>query len=208
MTCWRRPLRKYRSPRKLSGVYHVQIREGVHAVRAFNLTADQVRGRFIAPLTGSELFTVEDHEFDPRKTRLTILDGRELRPDQISMGRGWPNAEKYSTDVTVEMLEQPQPAQVLARPQATDQLKERLIGRLSAGEITLLEIVELAATLTPGQRVSEQVAISELAVWELLHQETAELQQDGDVLSSDDWQQTLLALGSWLRVTDVTLTLA
>ena len=179
-------------------MYHVQLRESVHVVRAFNLTAEEVRNRYLSLLAAGSPFMLEGHEWEPRKTRLLIYEGPELRPDQIAMGRGWPTVERSGTDVTKELLAQPPTTSAGERVPEVDQLKERLIGRLSADEIELSEILRMVAGLMPGHRVSEQLAATEQAVWELLHQGQAQLQEHGVVVAKESWQHTLLAVDTWL----------
>jgi hypothetical protein len=85
-------------------MFHAEIREGTHVVREFNLDERALWVRYLAPLMGDGNFVREGHEWIPRKTRIKILEGPELRPDQISMGRGWPNAQRGGTDVTQPVM--------------------------------------------------------------------------------------------------------
>lgn len=46
-----------------------------------------------------------DKDFEPRDSRLVILEGPELADSDLSMGRGWSNAEKASENVTRRLVE-------------------------------------------------------------------------------------------------------
>jgi hypothetical protein len=81
-------------------MFHVEIRMGMHYVREFNLDERVLWVRFLAPLMEGRTFTLEGHDYEPRTTKIVILDGPKLRADQLSMGRGWQNAKRASQDVT------------------------------------------------------------------------------------------------------------
>jgi hypothetical protein len=164
-------------------VFHAELYTRIRQARAFNLDADQVQRQFVIPMLSRELFVYQGREWDPRKAKLKIYEAPELRPDEIGMGRGWPTVQKIGTDVTAEMqaqaLAQTQPpattpAGALRLP-VVDQLKERLIGRLSAGPVTLAEITAMAADLMPGSDPAEQLAASHRAAAELLQSGGARL---------------------------------
>lgn len=178
-------------------MFHLEMREGMHSVRAFNLTEEALATRFMEPLMADVEFTLEDHDWTPRKVRMRIFEGPQLRPDQLGMGRGWQTVERSFTDVTEAMLEtarrqatenfaeeaaaaadqmtapaQPafpaQPAVLPHLPGEVDPLRERLIGRLSAGPVTFVDVVAMAAELFPGTAVDAQVAAAERAMLDVL----------------------------------------
>ncbi len=151
-------------------MYHVQLYTRLHQARVYNLTLEELQQQFLDPMRGPGLFVYEGHEFEPRKTKLSVYEAERLRPDQIAMGRGWPNVAKLGKDVTMEVLaEQPAPAPAAGTLAAVAQLKERLIGRLSAGPVSLPEIVTMAGELMPASDAAEQLAVSHRAASELLH---------------------------------------
>lgn len=163
--------------------------------RAFNLTAEELTGRFLAPLVNGRELIYNDREWLPRKTTVTIYEGPELPVEQMGMGRGWGNVQRNGTDVTDRILRQAR--EQTARHPALDRLQERLAGRLSGGPVTLGEVVALADDLTEGQRVSERLAVAELAVWELLQRGRAMLLADGVAVESEHWREVLLKSESW-----------
>ncbi len=164
-------------------MFHAELRMGMHVVRRFNLADAELWHGFIEPLLGGADFELEGHEFSPRETQMTIYEGPALRPDQLALGHGWQNAERSGNDVTARVLATAREhlSKRVAEPLTDDhagrseQLRERLLGRLSAGPAAAPDILALAAEL-PGERspaACEQLAAQ--AVWELLAQGRCEL---------------------------------
>jgi hypothetical protein len=172
-------------------MFHVEIREGMQVVREFNLNDQRLWLEFLAPLMADEEFSVEGHDFIPRQTRLTIYEGPELRSDQLGMGRGWQNVQRSASDVTARVLASArehvaasdQTAAADATPSkptpasaaAADLLRERLIGRLSAGPIAGHELLSIAAELMPDSAEIERLETVRQAVWALLERDAAQL---------------------------------
>jgi hypothetical protein len=169
-------------------MFHVEMRMGMQVVREFNLNEERLWLEFLAPLMDDRPFVVEDHEYIPHETRLTVFEGEELRLDQLGMGRGWQNVERAYTDVTERVLARARehtaagarPADPIApapaHAPAAELLRERLIGRLSAGPITAAEILSTALELMPGSAEPELLDVAQRAVWALLERDVAMLQ--------------------------------
>lgn len=154
------------------------MRMGISVVREFNLGERELWTRFLAPLMADKDFTLEGHDFTPRKTRIAIYDGPELRPDQLGIGRGWQNVERTGSDVTGEVLARAREHAGATRttaPPTWEALRERAIGRLSAGPVSFDEIVAMAANLMPDSTAGEQLAAGERAAVELLRSGAAQL---------------------------------
>jgi hypothetical protein len=185
-------------------MYHVEIRGGGQVVREFNRTEQRLWLEVLEPLMTDREFEIEGHEFVPRQTRLTVYEGPELRPDQLGMGRGWQNVERTATDVTERVLararehvagapgglapstaETPVGAAGVVSPTgagasvtgavSADLLRERLIGRLSAGPIAGDELLRIAAELLPNADEQQRTAVAAQAVWALLERDVAQL---------------------------------
>jgi hypothetical protein len=158
-------------------MFHVELRMGMQYARKFNLDEAELWTRFLRPLLDDRDFICEGHDWEPRKTKIMVLDGPELRAHQLGLGRGWSNALRGATDVTDAVLvrarelyagqRSARPAPAVAPPAATA-LRERLIGRLSAGPVTVEQITEMAESLMPDSDPSERLAACEQAVWGLL----------------------------------------
>jgi hypothetical protein len=176
-------------------MFHVEIRSGMQAVREFNLNDRRLWLEFLAPLMADKEFSVEGHDFIPRQSRLTIYEGPELRSDQLGMGRGWQNVERTAIDVTGRVLARarehvaaggrssaPDATPTNATPASTaavDLLRERLIGRLSAGPIAGHELLSIAVELMPDSAESERLEAVGQAVWALLERDAAQLTPSG-----------------------------
>jgi hypothetical protein len=177
-------------------VYHLQLRMRPHMARAFNLTAAELTDRFLAPMVNGRELIYNDREWSPRKTTVTIYEGPELPVEQMGMGRGWGNVQRSGTDVTERILRQARGQ--TARHPALDRLQERLAGRLSASPVTLGEVLALADDLMDASRVSERLAVAELAVWELLARGEGSLLADGVAVEPERRQEVLMRSESWL----------
>lgn len=173
--------------------------------RAYNLSEEDLNERFLLPLTSGRVVSYGDKDWIPEKTRVIVYEGPQLRPDQIGMGRGWPHVQKHGQDVTQRVLGSVKQAAV--RNPTAEALKQRLLGRLAAGPVTLGEVLALSAEMSTGQRFSVQVATAEAAVWELLQQDELVLESDGQPVLQTEWQWLLSNQRSWLDVdTEVRLT--
>jgi hypothetical protein len=163
--------------------------------RAFNLTPDELTRRFLAPLVNGRELIYEDREWLPRKTTVTVYEGPELAVEQMGMGRGWGNVQRSGADVTERVLRHAR--EQTARHPVLDRLQERVVGRLSVGAIPIAEVIGLADDLMGG-RLSERLAVAELAVWEMLHHGRASLLDDGVLVAPERWQEILLRSDTWL----------
>ena len=160
----------------------------------FNLSAEELTTRFLAPLVNGRELVYQELEWLPRKTTVTIYEGPELPVEQLGMGRGWGNVQRSGTDVTQRILEQAR--ERLARHPSLDPLQERLSGRLSAGPMELSAVVALADDLLGG-RVSERLAVAEQAVWEMVYRGQAALVVEGTAVDRDRARELLLLADSW-----------
>ena len=156
-------------------MFHVEMRAGLHVMREFNLSERELWVQFLAPLMAGREFTFEGHDFIPRKTRIKVYEGPELRPDQLGMGRGWQNVERTASDVTERVLEHARAFAADAAEPVVDPLRERVIGRLSAGNVSLDEIEAMAADLLPGSGKSERHAATQRVALALLESGAAQL---------------------------------
>jgi hypothetical protein len=87
--------------------FHVEIRHSLNFARAFNLTEEQLRERFLTPWWEQVTIELGDRDWDPADSSLTVLQGPELHPSQLGIGQGWPEAERLSQDVTAQLLAAP-----------------------------------------------------------------------------------------------------
>ena len=185
-------------------MFHVELKQRPHTTRAFNLTEEELHRRFLGPLRAGVTVSYAEREWVPGKTRLTIYEGRALGAEEIGLGRGWQNVMRTGSEVTERVLGTA-PAAQAERPVTVDRLKERMLGRLTAGPQTLAEVVEMSDALLPGARPSQRLSVAELAVWELLHEGTVELI---GAPGPEDWESTLLGWEAWSQATTSSISLA
>jgi MoxR-like ATPase len=85
--------------------FHVEIGSSFNHARAFNLEEPELRRAVLEPWVGGLPFEFEEREWEPRESRLTILEGATLEPPDLAFGQGWSNALRQAEDVTRQMLE-------------------------------------------------------------------------------------------------------
>ena len=182
--------------------FHVELKDGRETVRVFNLSEDEVETQFIAPLRAGVSFAFQDKRFEPLKSRLVVIEGGHLAPGELGLGLGWTNAVKRGRDVTQRFLAGTgtRPAGGAAAPELSGRLKERILGRLAAGPLRLGEAVGLTGDLLSGHRVSERLAATETAIWEMLHAGTLALHPSAGepALARDQWEAVVLDPDTWL----------
>jgi hypothetical protein len=85
-------------------VFHVEIRRSLHRARAFNLSEERLRRTVIEPWRQGGPVELGDQTWDPEESTLRILEGPELSPPDLALGRGWNSAERSAADVTSRAL--------------------------------------------------------------------------------------------------------
>lgn len=84
-------------------MFHVEVRQFPHSARAFNLERPELDD-LLRGWAAESTVRWGEREWEPRKAKLTILEGPALDLPEIGMGRGWPEAQRRSRDVTVALL--------------------------------------------------------------------------------------------------------
>jgi hypothetical protein len=176
-------------------VYHLELRQFPHVSRAFNLDREALETRFLKPFVAGELIEYDDRRWGAEKTRVTVLEGPEVSRVDRGLGRGWGMATKHGRDVTEQVLAEAYRG-ADARPEV-EALKDA-IAEVARTRLTFPDAIALAAVRQPLWRASEQLALAEQAVWELLHQGRLQMLDAGDQpLSSDRWQPIVLRWSTW-----------
>jgi hypothetical protein len=86
--------------------FHVEISSGFRQrARAFNLDEAKLHGTVLDPWLRGRPILLGDKEWEPRDCKLVVLEGPELADTDLSMGRGWSNAEKTAENVTRRLIE-------------------------------------------------------------------------------------------------------
>jgi len=175
-------------------VYHLELRQFPHVARIFNLTRGELETRFVTPWIAGAMIEQDERRWAPDRTKLKILEGPPLRPDELGMGRGWATAAKSSTEVTDALLAEARRG-AEARPEL-EALKVA-IQEVAANPISFQDVMALAAAGHPTWRASEQLALAEQAVWEMLHQGRLAMIEGGDGVPRERWQPIVLSWATW-----------
>jgi hypothetical protein len=175
-------------------VFHIELRQFPHVARAFNLSREELDGRFLAPWVGGTIIEHDDRRWSPERSHLKIFEGPQLRPDEIGMGRGWASVIKTSKEVTEALIAQARRG-AQARPEV-EALKVA-IEEVAAHPITFKDVMALAAAGHPHWRTSEQLALAEQGVWEMLHQSRLTMLAAGEPVPRERWQPIVLSWATW-----------
>jgi hypothetical protein len=130
--------------------FHVEISRGFRHARAFNLDEETLRRTILDPWMRGRVIMLGDKDWEPRDCKLIILEGPELGDTDLSMGRGWSNAERSAENVTRKLVDDaanPRPAvAVLAESPSS----ESAVGEM-LGELDRLPWSELRARILSGE---------------------------------------------------------
>jgi hypothetical protein len=86
--------------------FHVEISSGFRQrARTFNLDEAELRSTILDPWMRGRVIALGDKEWEPRDCKLIILEGPELADTDLSMGRGWSNAERTAENVTRRLVD-------------------------------------------------------------------------------------------------------
>ena len=177
-------------------VYHLELRAFPHVARVFNLDREGLDTRFLAPWAAGEPIAQDDRRWPADKTKLTVMLGPEVGTEARGLGRGWGEVTRTGEDVTEAVLAEIHRG-ADARPEV-EALQAVLAETATRADLTFADVVVLAAAAQPGRRVSEQLALAEQAVWEMLHRETLQL-LDGDLqpVARERWPEIVLSWSTW-----------
>ncbi len=167
-------------------MFHLELRQFPHNACAFNLT-DAEMLQVVEPWSRDEWIELGERKWSPHQARLTVLEGPHLPVEDLSMGRGWRNAQHRSTDVTERVIAQalasaaaaPAPAgtgaesfaggaaaapaedRAAAGDRASASLENELHALLGPDPAVLLQAWWLAARRRPELSPSESLALAE-----------------------------------------------
>ena len=175
-------------------MYHLELRQFPHVSRAFNLDREALDTRFLKPFVAGELIEYDERRWGPEKTRLTMLEGPELDQAARGLGRGWSQATKEGHDVTEQVLAEIHRG-AEARPEV-EALKDAL-AEVARASISFPDAIALAAAKQPLWRASEQLALAEQAVWEMLHQGRLQMCDGDEAMPRESWQPVVLRWSTW-----------
>ena len=85
--------------------FHVEIGSSFHHARVFNVGEAELQQTILGPWVAGQTFELGEQEWEPRESKLTILEGKALDGPDLAYGQGWSNALRSAEDVTRRMLE-------------------------------------------------------------------------------------------------------
>ncbi len=94
--------------------FHIEISSTLDRARVLNVGEAELRRQVLEPWVAGLPFEFGGRDWEPRESRLTILEGPVLEPD-VTPEEGWTDALRAADDVTRPMLEAAEanaPAQV------------------------------------------------------------------------------------------------
>lgn len=172
-------------------MYHVELRRFPYNVCRFNLDEGGLRA-IVEPWARGQVVELGGRGWSPHTAKLTLLEGPEIPPAQLTMGRGWRVAQRQGSDVTERVLGQaraaarapgvggpapgtpgtaPMPAPAPAAhpgadPGGTDAftLGAQIATLLGPEPLRLLEAWRATAAREPGLSPSEALAMAERAL--------------------------------------------
>jgi hypothetical protein len=86
--------------------FHVEISAAMSHARVFNLDREDLIAKVVQPWLEGRTIAMGDQDWDPRESKLKILEGPHMDPPDLQYGQGWSNAERKSDAVTQRLLEE------------------------------------------------------------------------------------------------------
>jgi hypothetical protein len=114
--------------------FHVEVRSTPNHARVFNIGDAELR-EILKPWIAGQTFELGEQEWEPRESKLTILEGRALAGPDLAYGQGWANALRSAEDVTRRLLESAESETPLAPVVAVEADSVEAAGeRLASGD--------------------------------------------------------------------------
>jgi hypothetical protein len=159
-------------------VYHVEMRQFPHNFCQFNLSEQELREVVLDAWARQEWLEFGERKWNPHEATLTVLEGPRLALQELSMGRGWRNAQRRSEDVTERIVASRRVALAAsgeveagrgARPRSVPEAPERdalllaadLLPLLGEDPASLIRAWQLALERHPDRTPSECLGLAE-----------------------------------------------
>ncbi len=116
--------------------FHVEVSSSPNHARIFNVGEAELWQTVLEPWLQGRTFEFGEQEWDPRESKLTILEGKALDPPDLSFGQGWTNALRSAEDVTRTVMDAaelrvPLPAAATIEADSLDSA----LGRIGSGAV-------------------------------------------------------------------------
>jgi hypothetical protein len=153
-------------------MFHIELRQFPHNMCHFNMTERELFETIVDGWAREQWIEMGDRKWNPHQSKLIVLEGPQIPVEQLSMGRGWPTAQRQGEDVTERVIAQAkqvaqpvaaQPAVVPAAAATTpaEGPAEQLRPLLGDDPMALLAAWRLAAERRPEMEPSEALALAE-----------------------------------------------
>jgi hypothetical protein len=135
-------------------MFHVELRQSLHSAWAFNLSEAELSA-LVVPWSREQWIELGERKWSPHQARLTVLEGPHLQVGELSMGRGWRNAQRRSEDVTERVLAQASGADAGA------DMDTEVLALLGPDPAALLQAWRLTAQRRPELSPGASLALAE-----------------------------------------------
>jgi hypothetical protein len=153
-------------------MFHIELRQFPHNMCHFNMTERELFETIVDGWAREQWIELGDRKWNPHQSKLIVLEGPQIPVEQLSMGRGWPTAQRQGEDVTERVIAQakqaaqPVAAQPAVVPPAAattpaEGPAEQLRSLLGDDPVALLAAWRLAAERRPEMEPSEALALAE-----------------------------------------------
>jgi hypothetical protein len=153
-------------------MFHIELRQFPHNMCHFNMTERELFDQIVDGWAQEQWIEMGDRKWNPHQSKLIVLEGPQIPVEQLSMGRGWPTAQRQGEDVTERVIAQAkraaQPAVVQPAAGAPAAVAtpaegptEELRVLLGDDPAALLQAWRLVAERRPGISPSEALALAE-----------------------------------------------
>jgi hypothetical protein len=156
-------------------MFHIELRQFPHNMCHFNMTEQELFDTVVMAWAREQWIELGDRKWNPHQSKLKVLEGPEIPIEQLSMGRGWPTAQRLSEDVTERVLAQAKQAQATQAqdgpagaggvatgpPSPAHAPDAMLLVLLGEDPTALLQAWRLAAERRPELTPSESLALAE-----------------------------------------------
>lgn len=154
------------------------MRQFPHNMCRFNMSREEVLA-VVEPWANDQWVELGERRWSPHQAKMTIIEGPRIPAEQLTMGRGWRQAQRHGTEVTERALADARALggaaqQVAPRDAPTeagllaDSLGLELVALLDEHPAPLARAWTLAGARCPDRPASECLALAEQAVRSLL----------------------------------------
>ncbi len=84
--------------------FHVEVSSSPNHARVFNIGEAELR-QILNQWVAGQTFELGEQEWEPRESKLTVLEGPVLDGPDLAYGQGWSSALRSADDVTQRVME-------------------------------------------------------------------------------------------------------